>query len=78
MENSNFKLTLYGCVVSICCAGFASLDVVCDELYDCVRNAGLEQLSDCCVYVYCVKSLTHIVRYSDCSHRGNHLVILFI
>ena len=27
-----FKLTLSGCVVSICCVGFASLDVDCDEL----------------------------------------------
>ena len=23
-------LTLFGCVISICCVGFASLDVVCD------------------------------------------------
>ena len=29
------NLTLSGCVVSICCVGFASLDVVCDELNDC-------------------------------------------
>ena len=26
----SFKLTLFGCVISICCVGFASLDVVCD------------------------------------------------
>ena len=31
-----FKLTLFRCVVSISCVGFASLDVVCDELHDCV------------------------------------------
>ena len=30
-----FKLTLSGCVVSICCVGCASLDVVYDELNDC-------------------------------------------
>ena len=30
-----FKLTLFGCVISICCVGFASLDVVCDKLNDC-------------------------------------------
>ena len=30
-----FKLTLFGCVIYICCVGFASLDVVCDELNDC-------------------------------------------
>ena len=30
-----FKLTLFGCVISICCVDFASLDVVCDEFNDC-------------------------------------------
>ena len=37
----SFKLTLSGCVVSICCVGFASLDVVCDELNDCAWNVCL-------------------------------------
>ena len=32
--NASFKLTLFGCVISICGVGFASLDVVCDELND--------------------------------------------
>ena len=39
--NASFKLMLYVCVVSICCVGFASLDVVCDELHDCAWNVGL-------------------------------------
>ena len=26
---------LYGCVVFVCCVGFVSLDVVCNELSDC-------------------------------------------
>ena len=26
--NASFKLTLFGCVISICCVGFKSLDVV--------------------------------------------------
>ena len=39
--NASFKLTLFGCVISICCVGFASLDVVCDELNDCAWNVGL-------------------------------------
>ena len=34
MWNASFKLTLFGCVISICCVGFASLDVVCDEPND--------------------------------------------
>ena len=27
---TRFKWTLFGCVIAICCVGFASLDVVCD------------------------------------------------
>ena len=30
-----FKLTLFGCVISLWCVGFTSLDVVCDEPNDC-------------------------------------------
>ena len=26
------------------------------------------------MYVYCVESFAHIECYSDCSHRGSHLV----
>ena len=39
--NTSFKLTLSGCVVSICCVGFAFLDVVCNELNDCAWNVCL-------------------------------------
>ena len=59
---------------SICCVGFASLDVFCEELNDCAWNGGLWQLSDKCVYVYCVKSFAHIECYSDCLRRGSHLI----
>ena len=38
MSNASFKLTLSGCVISICCVGFTSLDVVCNELNDCAWN----------------------------------------
>ena len=31
MWNAIFKLTLFGCVIYICCVGFAPLDVVCDD-----------------------------------------------
>ena len=34
MRNASFKLSLYGSVVSVCCVGFASFDVVCDELHN--------------------------------------------
>ena len=53
-------------MISISYVGFASLDVVCDEL-------GLQQLSDKYVYVYCVERFAHIECYSDCSRRGSHL-----
>ena len=59
---------------SIFCIGFASIDVVCDELNDCTWYLGLYQLSDYCVYVYCVDSFAHIECYSECSHKGSHLV----
>ena len=32
LRNASFKLTLYGCVFSVCCVGFGSFDVVCDKL----------------------------------------------
>ena len=43
------KLTLSGCVVSIWCVGFASLDVVCDELNDCAWNVCFHQISPRCL-----------------------------
>ena len=49
---ASLKLRLKGCVVSVCCVGCASQDVVCDELYACVWNVGLQQLSDCvCMFI---------------------------
>ena len=41
MWNTCFKLMLSGCVIYICCVGFASLDVVCDEPNDCAWNVCL-------------------------------------
>ena len=35
--NASFQLT-YEYVVSVCCVGFASLDVVCDEFHYCTWN----------------------------------------
>ena len=76
MGNATFKLTLYGCVVSVCCIGFASLDVVSDELYDCAWNVCMYQPSDKCVYVDCVESFARIEGHSDCWRRGNHFPLL--
>ena len=36
-----YVVCLCGCVISICCVGFASPDVVCNELNDCTWNVGL-------------------------------------
>ena len=49
MWNASFKLTVFGCVISICRIGFASLDVVCDELNDCARKfvCGIFLISVC-------------------------------
>ena len=41
-----FSIDFVWCVISICCVGLASIDVVCDELNDCVWNVCLYQLSD--------------------------------
>ena len=46
MWNASFELTSSGCVVSICCIDFASLDVVYDELNKCAWNVCLWQLSN--------------------------------
>ena len=40
-RGASFKLTLFGSVISMCCVGFASLDVVCDELNDGAWNVCL-------------------------------------
>ena len=74
MWNVSFELMLSGCVIYICCAGFASLNVVFDELNDCSWNIVLYQLSDKSVYVYCVENFAHIECYSDCSRKRSHLV----
>ena len=44
--------------------------IVCYELNDCAWNVGLYQLSDKCMYVYCVESFAHIECYSYFSRRG--------
>ena len=41
LSNASFKFTFYKCVVSVCCVGFGSPYVDCDELHDCVWNVVL-------------------------------------
>ena len=45
-------ITLYECVVSVYCVWFASLDVISDELYDCVWNVGCSNfLISVCIFI---------------------------
>ena len=44
MGNASFKLT-YGCVVSVCCIGFASLDEIGDELYEAPNDTAYKRWS---------------------------------
>ena len=64
--NASFKLTS-GCVVSISCVGFASLDVVCDELNDCAwKFVCIRFLISVCMFIVSkalhISSATVIVR----------------
>ena len=82
MWNASFKLTLFGCVISICCVGFASLDVVCDELNDCVWNVCLYQLSDSvCMFIVSkallISSATVIVRAGGIIWLNPFATVLF-
>ena len=54
MWNASFKLTLFGCMISICCVGFVSLDVVCDELNDCAWNVPVTMFFAYLSSIYCV------------------------
>ena len=62
--NASFKLTLSGCVVSICCVGFASIYVVCDELNDCAWNE---------LFVYDQRNMTEltVVRFRKLRHLSS-------
>ena len=71
MWNASFKLTLSGYVASICSVGFASIDVVCDELNDCAWNVFVcsnLQISVCMFTVskaLLISSATVIVRAGE-------------
>ena len=65
-------------MISVGYVGFASHDVVCDELHDYAWKFVCSSfLISMCVHVYCVESFAHIECYSDCSRRGGgHLLEL--
>ena len=57
------------CEISICCVGFASFDVVCDKLNECVCSSFLISM---CMFI--VSKALLIECYSDCSLQGTLLV----
>ena len=83
MWNASFKLTLFGCVISICCVGFASLDVVCDELNDCAWNVCLYSsfLISVCMFIVSkallISSATVIVREGGAIWLNPFATVLF-
>ena len=72
MWNASFKLTMSGCLVFICCVGFAPLNVVCDELNDCAWIVGSSFLISVCMFIVSKDLLVSSV--SVCSRRRSHLV----
>ena len=82
MWNASFKLTLFGCVISICCVGFASLDVVCDELNDCAWNVFCSSfLISVCMFIVSkallISSATVIVRAGGAIWLNPFATVLF-
>ena len=80
MWNASFKLT-FGCVISICCVGFASLDVVCDELNDCAWNVCSSFLISVCMFIVSkallISSATVIVRAGGAIWLNPFATVLF-
>ena len=77
-----FKLTLFGCVIYICCVGFASLDVVCDELNDCAWNVCRSSfLISVCMFIVSkallISSATVIVRTGGVIWLNPFATVLF-
>ena len=79
MWNASFKLTLLGCVISICCVGFASLDVVCDELNDSAWNVCSSFLISVCMFTVSllISSATVIVRAGGAIWLNPFATVLF-
>ena len=82
LRNASFKLTLFGCVISICYVGFASLDVVCDELNDCAWNVFCSSfLISVCMFIVStallISSATVIVRAGGAIWLNPFATVLF-
>ena len=72
MWNASLKLTMSGCVVSICYVGFASLNVICDELNDCAWKVCLYQMISVCMFI--VSKALLIVSAAVIIRAEGHLV----
>ena len=60
------------CFLKLC--NVASLDVVCNELIDDVRYVGVYEFVNEFIYIYNVKCLAHINKYSDCACWWLHMI----
>ena len=80
MWNASFKL-MSGCVVYICCVGFASLDVVCDERNDSALNVCSSFLISVCMFIVSnalfISSATVIVRAGGATWLNPFATVLF-
>ena len=68
-------LVCSSCLISVCDPG-CSLRKMNLMSVPGIFDWSVADLSDKCVYVYCVESFAHIECYSDCLRRGSHLVEL--
>ena len=55
-------------MVSVCCIGVVSLDVVCDELHDCACNVGSCFLISVCLFI--VSKDLHISSAAGVAREG--------
>ena len=60
--------------VSVCCVGFASLGVVCDELHNCACNFGL--LFNMCSAVIVVLCFVPVLRGCVCCYIQKKAILL--
>ena len=78
MWHASFELALSRCLISICCVGFASLDVVCDERDDCVWDVCLIGV---CMFIVSkallISSATVIVRAGGAIWLNPFATVLF-
>ena len=81
MWNASFKLTLFGCVIYVCCVGFASLDVVGDLMIVSEMFVCSSFLISVCMFIVSkallISSATVIVRAGGAIWLNPFATVLF-